>query len=316
MTSSGGTEETGAVPSAEEVTSELWGRKAREKVESDDWRCFYWQSHPVTTRHINRLVSGNEDEGWLAFTKRRFLPEEVDRGLSLGCGSGRLEREAFTLGVCRTFDALDISEEALAAAAGAAEEAGVGERIDYRQADLNTVQLEPQVYDVVFAIQILHHVDALERLLDQVRSSLRPGALFVVNEYIGPARFQWLDKTEALMNRILELLPHEYKVNPKNGFVKDRIDRAPAEEIARFDPSESIRSDEIVTTLESRFDVLYRADFGGTLLQFLLADIVANFHDDDPKDVALVDLMSLIEEVLIAERVLPSDFAFFVLSPR
>jgi SAM-dependent methyltransferase len=309
-------DETQAAPSAESITSELWGRKAREKVESDDWRCFYWQAHPLTVRHINRLVSGNEDEGWLAFTKRRFLPDQVERGLSLGCGSGRLERDALALGICRTFDALDISEDALEAAAGAADQAGVGERIDYRQADLNTVQLAPAAYDVAFAIQVLHHVDALEHLLDEVRSSLRPGGLFVVNEYIGPARFQWLDKTEALMNRLLELLPHEYKVNPKNGFVKERIDRAPAEEIARFDPSESIRSDEIVTTLESRFDVLYRADFGGTLLQFLLADIAANFREDEPKDVALVDLMSLFEEVLIAERVLPSDFAFFVLSPR
>jgi SAM-dependent methyltransferase len=316
MMPTGEPDETQAVPSAEAITSELWGRKAREKVESDDWRFFYWQSHPLTARHINRLVSGNEDEGWLAFTKRRFVPEEVERGLSLGCGSGRLEREAIALGVCRTFDALDISDEALVAAAGAAEQAGMGEHIDYRKADLNTVQLAPAAYDVVFAIQILHHVDALERLLDEVRSSLRPGGLFVVNEYIGPARFQWLDKTEALMNRVLALLPHEYKVNPKNGFVKERIDRAPAEEIARFDPSESIRSDEIVTTLEARFDVLYRADFGGTLLQFLLADIAANFSEDDPKDVALIDLMSLLEEILIAERVLPSDFAFFVLSPR
>jgi SAM-dependent methyltransferase len=316
MTPSADPDETQVAPRAEEVTSELWGRKAREKVESDDWRYFYWQSHPLTTRHINRLVSGNQDEGWLSFTKRRFLPEEVERGLSLGCGSGRLEREALTLGVCRTFEALDISEEALEAAAGAAEQAGFGDRIDYRQADLNSVQLPSAAYDVVFAIQILHHVDSLERLLDQVRSSLRPGGLFVVNEYIGPARFQWLDKTEALMNRVLALLPHKYKVNPKNGFVKERIDRAPAEEIARFDPSESIRSDEIVTTLESRFDVVYRADFGGTLLQFLLADIAANFHEEDPKDAALVDLMSLLEEVLIAERVLPSDFAFFVLSAR
>jgi hypothetical protein len=82
------------------------------------------------------------------------------------------------------------------------------------------------------------------------------------------------------------------------------------------DPSESIRSDEIPALLESRFDELYRADFGGTLLQFLLADIAANFKEDDPKDVALIGLMSLLEEVLIVERVLPSDFAFFVLSPR
>jgi SAM-dependent methyltransferase len=305
-----------AAASADAVTSELWGRKAREKVESDDWRYFYWQSHPVTTRHINRLITGDPDEGWLSFTKRRFLSEELDRGLSLGCGSGRLEREAIALGICRTFDAFDISEEALEAAAGAAEQAGVGEQIDYRQADLNAVRLAPAAYDIVFAIQALHHVDALEYLLDEVRRSLRSGGLFVVNEYIGPARFQWLDKTQAIMNRLLELLPHEYKVNPRNGFVKERIDRAPAEEISRVDPSESIRSDEIVATLESRFEVRYRADFGGTLLQFVLADIAANFREDDPKDVALLDLMSLVEEILVAERVLPSDFAFFVLSPR
>jgi hypothetical protein len=138
----------------------------------------------------------------------------------------------------------------------------------------------------------------------------------VVNEYIGPARFQWLDKTQDLMNRILETLPADMRVNPVNDFVKEHFERTPAEEIARVDPSESIRSDEIVATLESRFEVLYRADFGGTLLQFLLADIAANFHEDDPKDVALLDLMSLFEEVLVTERVLPSDFAFFVLTPR
>jgi SAM-dependent methyltransferase len=303
-------------PSAEAITSELWGRTAREHIETDDWRFFYWQSHPLTARHINRLITGSENESWLPFTKRRFFPEPVRRGLSLGCGDGGVEREAIGLEICAEVDGLDISQEALDAAATEAERLGLGKRIRYRQADLNDVRLKSDAYDVAFVVQALHHVDALEHLLDQVAASLLPGGLFVVNEYIGPARFQWLDKTEALMNRILELLPHEYKVNPKNGLVKDRMDRAPAEEIARVDPSESIRSDEIPALLESRFDVLYRADFGGTLLQFLLADIAANFKEDDPKDVALIGLMSLLEEVLIVERVLPSDFAFFVLSPR
>jgi 2-polyprenyl-3-methyl-5-hydroxy-6-metoxy-1,4-benzoquinol methylase len=302
--------------SADEVTSELWGRKAREKSETEDWRLRYWQAHPITLRHINRLITGDETEGWLQFTKRRFLPEAAGHGLSLGCGHGWVEREAIRLDLCRSFDGLDISEEALEVARGQAREAGLDDLVAYRQADLNTVELEPNAYDVVIAAQVLHHVDALERLVDQVAASLSPGGLFVVNEYIGPARFQWLDKTQTLMNRMLDVLPEELKTHPVNGFVKHRMDRAPAEEIARVDPSESIRSDEIVATLESRFDVLYRADFGGTLLQFLLADIAANFRLDDPRDVALLDLMTLFEEVLVAERVLPSDFAFFVLSPR
>lgn len=307
---------TETAPSAEAVTSELWGRTAREKSETEQWKRFYWQSHPLTMRHINRLVTGREDEAWLGFTKRRFFPQVVERGLSLGSGHGTVERNAIALGICKTFEALDISEEALEIAARDAEHAGLGDQIHYRRADLNDVQLEPDAYDVVFAVQVLHHVDALEHLLDQVATSLRPDGVFVVNEYVGPARFQWLDKTQAVMNRILEVLPEEYRVNPRNGFVKERMDRAPAEEIARVDPSESIRSDEITELLRSRFNTLYYADFGGTINQFLLADIAANFRDDDPKDVALLDLISLLEELLVAERILPSDFAFFVLSLR
>lgn len=302
--------------SPEGITSELWGRTAREKSETEDWKSFYWQAHPITVRHINRLVTGDEDVDWLRFTKRRFFSEAVEHGLSLGCGHGTVERDAINLELCRSFDALDISEEALDVARLDADRAGLGERIAYRQADLNTVRLAPGAYDVVFAVQVLHHLDELEHLIEEVAASLGPQGLFVVNEYVGPARFQWLDKTQDLMNRVLELLPEEYKVNPRNGLVKERIDRAPPEEIARVDPSESIRSDEIPELLRSRFDVLYQADFGGTINQFLLADIAANFLEDDARDVALLDLISLLEEVLVAERVIPSDFAFYVLRPR
>jgi SAM-dependent methyltransferase len=314
--SQGPSESVTSASAEEEITSELWGRAAREKSETDEWTRFYWQSHPLTLRHINRLVTGDESVDWLSFTKRRFFTEAVERGLSLGCGHGTVEREAINLDLCRTFDALDISEEALEVARRDAERAGLGEQIDYRREDLNSVQLAEGAYDIVFAVQVLHHVDALEHLLDEVVDSLRRDGLFVVNEYVGPARFQWLDKTQAVMNRILDLLPEEYKVNPRNGYVKERIERAPADEIARVDPSESIRSDEIRELLRSRFDVRYHADFGGTINQFLLADIAANFRDDDPKDVAILDLISLLEEELVAARVLPSDFAFFVLSPR
>jgi SAM-dependent methyltransferase len=302
--------------SDEAATSELWGRKAREKQESEAWCLRYWQAHPVTLRYINRRISGDPDEGWLAFSKRRFAPELAERGLSLGCGSGWVEREAIRLELCRTCVGLDISEEALVVARSQAAAEGVGERIDYRRADLNRLELEPDTYGVVLAAQMLHHIEDLEHLLDQVAASLLPGGLFFVHEYIGPARFQWLDKTQYLMNRILEVLPEDKRLNPFNGFVKERLHRAPPEAIIETDPSESIRSDEIAQLLESRFELLHRVDFGGTLLQFLLADIAANFSPDEPMDVVALDLMSLLEEVLIAERVLPSDFAYFALRAR
>jgi hypothetical protein len=71
---------------SEAITSELWGLAARETSETEEWKALYWQAHPVTLRHINRLVTGDETEDWLTFTKRRFFPECVERGLSLGWG--------------------------------------------------------------------------------------------------------------------------------------------------------------------------------------------------------------------------------------
>ena len=64
--------------------------------------------------------------------------------------------------------------------------------------------------------------------------------------------------------------------------------------------------------IEERFEIVYRADFGGTLLQFVLSDIAGNFDPADPKDVAMIDLVCLYEKTLIDEGVLPSDFVYLV----
>ncbi len=98
--------------------------------------------------------------------------------------------------------------------------------------------------------------------------------------------------------------------------LKDEVVRPKEKEVQRVDPSESVRSDEIVGLIEERFEIVYRADFGGTLLQFVLADIVGNFDPADPDDVAMIDLVSLYEQTLIDEGVLPSDFMYPVAKAR
>ena len=294
------------------VTAEHWGQKAQEKAEGDDWQGLFWQSYVLTQRNINRAISGEPDENWLAFTKRRFFRRSGGIGLSLGCGYGILEREALRLKICNRFDAFDISPEAVEVAQRAAEQAGYGDRIAYDARDLNQIELERSRYDSVFAIQTLHHIEALERMLDEIRLSLRPEGLFVVNEYVGPARFQFPDDHLPLMNNLLSALPQSHLRSRRSGRLKTEVKRPPAEEVYKVDPSESVRSDEIMGLIEERFEIVYRADFGGTLLQHVLSDIAGNFDPDDPRDVALVDLVCLYEKTLIDTGVLQSDFVYLV----
>jgi hypothetical protein len=149
-----------------------------------------------------------------------------------------------------------------------------------------------------------------------VAASLTDDGIFIVQEYVGPSRFQSSEEAIELMNRVLDTLPEELRVEPGTKTVRRAFRPASAEAVAAADPSEAIRSAEIVPLLEERFEIVYRADFGGTLLHLPLADILVNFDPDDPKDAALVDLMSLYEETLIERGVLESDFTYIAARRR
>jgi SAM-dependent methyltransferase len=301
---------------ARSVTAEHWGEEAREKAEGDEWQGLYWQSHVLTQRHIDRAISGGTDENWVDFTKRRFFPRPVPHALSLGCGYGVLERHALSVGIAERFDAFDISPEAVEVAAREAEKVGFGGLTHYEASDLNTVEFEPERYGAVFAAQTLHHIDALEHLLDQIQGALTPGGLFVVQEYVGPKRFQFPEERLQLMNALLLTLPESHRRNLRTGRLKTEVIRPVERDVYKVDPSESIRSDEILGLVEERFEIVYRADFGGTLLHYVLADIAGNFDPADPRDVALIDLVCLYEQTLIEQGVLPSDFTYVVARAR
>ena len=153
------------------MTAEHWGDEAREKAESDEWQGLYWQSYTLTAQHINRAISGDPDENWLS-SRSGASSKPAELALSLGCGYGVLEREAVKLGIAERFEAFDISPEAVEVARNEAETQGLADRIEYAAADLNSIELEPGRYGTVFASQTLHHIEALEHLLDQIHASL------------------------------------------------------------------------------------------------------------------------------------------------
>ena len=231
-----------------------------------------------------------------------------DRVLDVAAGSGNAAIPAAEAGA--TVVASDLTPELFDAGRRIAAQRGV--ELEWAEADAEALPFADDGYDAVFAVQTLHHIEALEHLLDQIRSSLTDRGLFVVNEYVGPTRFQFPDERLPLMNDLLLTLPESHRRSLRTGQTKTEVLRPNEKEVYEVDPSESVRSDEIMGLIEERFEIVYRADFGGTLLQFVLSDIAGNFDPADPKDVAMIDLVCLYEKTLIDEGVLPSDFVYLV----
>lgn len=299
-----------------ETTKDHWSKKA--SVDDHDRRRFVsWMNHPVIEKHINRTISGDPGKNWMDYVKATYAPMPLARGLSLGCGGGGLERHGLFLDICRHFDAYDVAPGAIDVAKTEAAKIGFGERTHYEARDLNTMTLPAATYDIAFACQSAHHFSAIEHIFGEVQRALKPGGLFILNEFVGPTRFQWTDKQLAIVNDILRDLPKDYRrlvLSPDT--VRDQLLRPTVEQMIAIDPSEAVRSGELVLLVNTHFDVIEKIDFGGTILQLLLQDIAGNFNPENADDVALLDKFWAQEQALIRDGSLPSDFTLLIARKR
>jgi SAM-dependent methyltransferase len=270
----------------------------------------------IEEEYIRPAVSGDRHVYYLTHFLDTHCPRRpVRAALSLGCGGGNLERGLIAMNAAEVIDAFDVSPESIRLAKQLAEEAGCGSRIHYAVSDINTLILPPRKYDFVIAKMALHHFHGLEHIFAQVRGSLKEGGVFVFNEFIGPNRFQWSDLQLQLMNSILAALPQKNRRSAISGDVLQRIDRPSVAAMIAMDPSEAIRSQEIMPVLQRFFELVEYKPYGGTLLHILLTHLMPTFDQEDEDQAALVKMLFLLERTLIEHKVLGSDFAYVVARP-
>ncbi len=291
--------------------SKLWGERARERQDHNMPVIAWTDSPQVQQLYIHPSISGVAEDNWLIWVAKNYFRQPVQRALSVGCGDGCLERHALQLNIAQCFDAFDASPEAVEIARKKAAEAGVANRVNYAVADLNRCHFEAQSYDAAFAAMALHHVKELEHVLKQVRLSLKLGSLFILNEFIGPDQFQWTETQVRLANELLQRIPERYRKSLRSGTLKTRVLQPRRDEMTAGDPTESIRSSEIVPLVSDMFEVVERVDYGGTIVNLVLEEIAGNFRWSS-EDVAILQMLFDAEKRLLHDKVIPSDFTLII----
>jgi len=99
-----------------------------------------------------------------------------DRVLDVGCGSGAVTREiARRVGDRGLAVGLDPSSELLAIARELAQEAGLGERVEFREGDVRRLPFADGSFDVVLCVTVLSHVPGGEAAIPELLRVLRSG---------------------------------------------------------------------------------------------------------------------------------------------
>jgi SAM-dependent methyltransferase len=261
----------------DERASRFWDREVAEPWYQS------WMTHPRVRHYINSSVSGSPHEWPLDWFASWLQGRTFRRGLSIGCGSGALERDVLQRGLVQEIDAFDGSAESIRIAREEAEKAGYGQRIHYSVANFNEPRLPRRTYDVVFAHQSLHHVAKLEKLFRAVLNAMTPDGLFYLDEYVGPSRQCWSAESFAAHRALFNVIPERHRL----------VSVLPLP-IEVDDPSEAIRSDEILRELRVGFDVVERRDYGGNLLSPIF-----QYLDTTDAD-AVVDSLIVAEQELLS----------------
>jgi SAM-dependent methyltransferase len=298
---------------AESIVGDYWA------AERGSGKPYSWLQSPTLQALLNRRISGDPEVSTAAWFKQKFFPEPAELCLSLGCGFGHFERSCIDLGISRKFHANDISPGAIEKARQAAADAGMADKISYDVVDLDgDYALPPATYDAIFAIASVHHVFQLEKLFRQCRAALKPGGLLFLDEYVGPSRFQTSPLATGIINRLLDVLPPQYRQNlfSNDGSTIDHYRPLPAGHFEKIDPSEAIRSGELISTLKMYFDVVDYRPYGGGIMHMLFTGIIGNFDETREIDRAFLSAVSIFEEALEQVNALPSDHAAVVATPR
>jgi SAM-dependent methyltransferase len=295
------------------VTDDARERTARhwEQSHAADSPADVFLEHPLIQLYISlRAFGSTRPHLAVVIDEIRQRTAHGARILSIGCGGAHKELALCRALPDRTIVGIDIAAQALARAQATAQAAGLT-NLHTEVGDFNALALAPASFDMVLGLGALHHVEQLEALWEQCRRALRPGGCLVAQEYVGPARFQWSDAVLAHANRALEqLVPPRHRVHDR---AVQRVDLA---RLVAADPSEAVRSDEILPTCRAAgWTILEYRGGGCGLLQPLLTDRI---HAFDPLDwdanLVLFELFAEEQRLLEAGEV-GDTYAMLIASP-
>jgi SAM-dependent methyltransferase len=273
-----------------------------------DSRRRQWTEYTEILLAINRRVTGDPcvpPLHALADLLRRH--GGAARALSVGCGSGSLERFLVGADAVEEFDGIDISVMAVEHASTAAAAENLDPKIRYRQADALTWlrQTKEGAYDLIVFHGSLHHIDDLELVLAECARVLRNGApgWLYLDEYIGPARDRWTDADLQPARELFAEVPASLRET-------SRLE-AP---IDPDDPSEMICSDQIEPLVRVFFDVIHFRPYFGNVTFPLLSALRADAFDSAEVRTVLERGLAREEELIAGGGARPM-FAVFLARP-
>jgi ubiquinone/menaquinone biosynthesis C-methylase UbiE len=240
--------------------------------------------------------------------KRPGVNAERLTGLAVACGDMTGELTIFNSKIASFYeiDGMDVSDVSLNKAIQNVKTAGI--KFNPVLADCNNLKLPENHYDTIVGHSAIHHIENLENLFSQIAGSLKPGGLFYCFEYIGPNYIQVSLRNRMLAAILVNLLvwPPARRITHEN---KSKLIIRNIN-FKQIDPSEAVRSSEIIKIATDHLNILKLHMFGG--LNYPAFEGIGQHFTNCDGDVKLAKRFLKIEKIVTGMRLIKPLFCFML----
>jgi SAM-dependent methyltransferase len=267
--------------------------------------CHYWSHRYLLPMMQEAGFDGHED--FILQHIARFRGHDQIRIVSIGSGNCepdiRLARALLDMGITNfRYECIEFNEAMLERGRETAKKQAVSDVMVFNKTDIERWQPQTR-YEIVFACQFLHHVQALESLFDTIHSALTDDGLFLVDDMIGRnGHMRWPEALE-MVNTLWAELDDKYKFHHLHGQTNCQF--------VNWDCSltgfEGIRAQDILPILLERFYFASFLAFGNLIDVFIERAYGPNFDINEPGDLAFIDRVHALDQTsLESGRIKPT----------
>lgn len=280
--------------------AEYWGAKYLDP----SFHRAEWQAHPHSLARLAAIQGGVDRDVWFAQNYLKGTPAR--RALGIGSGTAQTELSMIERGYVEHFDLFDVSPIGIEHAKATAEKAGYGHRVTTHCTDFAAAKIEPGSYDLVVFVASLHHMSDIEGALRAANAALKPnGWLWGANEYVGPDRFNFPEAHVRYVRHFFRSIPRRFRK------LDDLMFPTP-EEVAAADPSESIHSSQIISTMRRLFPYLDILDLYGSFAFIIFWGINPDAIYESEEGADIVNMILGLDRGMVECGILPGYFAHLV----
>jgi SAM-dependent methyltransferase len=272
----------------------IWDKKSTA-ARNATTRSGNWWACPRVYAHIGKKIGGSFAEFIHAETGGR----KFKRAISVGCGAGTKELQLVKAGIVERFDLYELSKERVEMGRAKARTLGLSDAMNFHVGDAFEACKDAGVYDCVHWNNSLHHMLDTAAAIEWSHHVLADDGAFVMDDFVGPSRFQWSEFNLRVASEVRAALPNRLlqrgaDLTP----LHKTVFRKTIKQMLAMDPSEAADSSNILPSLRRVFPLARIVLTGGAIYHLALAGVYAQLNTDNEDDRAILDIALQMDDLM------------------